>query len=152
ADSDSGVNALNGLSPIRASGHSSDAAAESTNATKGGVVERSDGRGQARGSSRSSGGGGGGEAATRETPPVASRPGGDKETAVEKAAAEATIEALQAELRSLRDHVLRSERRRETQLRELGSRLEVQERRGESPPGRERARLRGTSERDAGVL
>ncbi|CAM9157269.1 unnamed protein product, partial [Ectocarpus sp. 13 AM-2016] len=41
----------------------------------------------------------------------------------------ATIRALRAELSTLREHVLRSEQKREAQLRELGTRLAVQERR-----------------------
>ncbi|CAM9347714.1 unnamed protein product [Ectocarpus sp. 4 AP-2014] len=41
----------------------------------------------------------------------------------------ATIRALRAELSTLREHVLRSEQKREAQLRELGTRLAAQERR-----------------------
>lgn len=49
----------------------------------------------------------------------------------------AVVEALRAELSTLRDHVFRSERKREAQLRELVARLDAQEkRRNDSCPAR----------------
>ncbi|CAM9429460.1 unnamed protein product [Pylaiella littoralis] len=57
----------------------------------------------------------------------------------------ATVEALRVELSTLRDYFIRSERRREAELRELGSRLEAQERRsGRSPASGGRARHQTT--------
>lgn len=152
AGSDGGGKPFVGLSPFRSSENSSDAA-ESKSATKGDVVGRRSGPDQARGSRSSSRSG---EDSRRVTPPVASGTSGEREV-VEMAAVattEATIEALQAELKSLRDHVLRSDRRKEAQLRQLDARLEAQERRDGSPQGRvesARVRLKEPSERDAGA-
>lgn len=82
-----------------------------------------DGRDENRGSD--------GEARKQSTSPVEQGSPAERATVGTPSAeaAAATIETLQAELRRLREHVLRSEQRREAQLYELSSRLEEQERR-----------------------
>ena len=67
---------------------------------------------------------------TQEIFPAAAAAAATAVTTVEGAV---TIESLRAEVGMLREHVLRSERKREAQLRDLGARLEAQERRRESP-------------------
>ena len=63
----------------------------------------------------------------QDSGPVAAQTSATEAGAEEAAAA--TIETLQAELCRLREHVLRSEQRREAQLRELEKRLKEQEKR-----------------------